>query len=211
VPEAGVIASLRAVGSVVVQTVTSPEEARTAAEAGVDMLAVQASAAGGHSGTLTPEVVPAPVPLPELVARVRAAVPLPLIAAGGVGTPEAAAEAISAGAVAVAVGTVLLRSDEAGTSAPHRAALADPERQETVVTRAFTGRPARGLRNAFADRHSADAPLGYPALHHLTSPLRRAAVALGDPERINLWAGTGHRHATDEPAARILTRLSGRL
>ncbi|WP_042367262.1 NAD(P)H-dependent flavin oxidoreductase [Streptacidiphilus neutrinimicus] len=207
-PEARVVAALRAAGTVVVQTVTSPAEARTAAEAGVDMLAVQASAAGGHSGTLTPRLIPEPIPLAELLGRVRHAVTLPLIGAGGVATPDAVTEALDAGAAAVAVGTVLLRSDEAGTSAPYRAALADPARQETVVTRAFTGRPARALRNAFTDGHTAEAPSGYPALHHLTSPLRRAAAAAGDPEHINLWAGTGHTHATDEPAAHILTRLS---
>ncbi|WP_042422027.1 NAD(P)H-dependent flavin oxidoreductase [Streptacidiphilus anmyonensis] len=207
-PEARVVAALRDAGTVVVQTVTSPAEARAAAEAGVDMLAVQASAAGGHSGTLTPQVLPEPVPLVELVGRVRGAVSLPVIAAGGIATPDAVTGALDAGAVAVAVGTVLLRSDEAGTSAPHRAALADPARQETVVTRAFTGRPARALRNSFTDRHTAGAPDGYPAVHHLTGPLRRAAVAAGDGERINLWAGTGHAHATDEPAARILTRLA---
>jgi len=135
-------------------------------------------------------------------------VSLPLIAAGGVATPAAVADALRAGAAAVAVGTVLLRADEAGTSAPHRAALADPARERTVVTRAFTGRPARGLRNVFTDRYSELAPLGYPALHHLTSPIRKSSVAANDPERINLWAGTGFREATAEPAGRILDRLA---
>ncbi|MBF9069306.1 NAD(P)H-dependent flavin oxidoreductase [Streptacidiphilus fuscans] len=208
IPETGVVAALRKAGTVVVQTVTSAPEAELAAAAGVDLLVVQASAAGGHSGTLTPELLPATTPLAELVGQVRAVTALPLIAAGGVATPEGVAEALATGAVAVAVGTVLLRADEAGTSAPYRAALADPARQETLVTRAFTGRPARALSNRFTDRFTVIAPDGYPALHHLTSPLRRAAAAAGDSERINLWAGTGHRHATDEPAARILSRLA---
>jgi NAD(P)H-dependent flavin oxidoreductase YrpB (nitropropane dioxygenase family) len=208
IPEASVIAALRAAGTVVVQTVTSAAEARLAAEAGADVLAVQASAAGGHSGTLTPQHVPAPIPLTDLLGEVRQAVSLPLVAAGGVATPAAVAGALRAGAEAVMVGTVLLRAEEAGTSRPHRAALADPARRETVVTRAFTGRPARALRNDFTDRHTEGAPAGYPALHHLTSPMRKAAAAAGDPERINLWAGTGYRHATDEPAGQILRRLA---
>jgi NAD(P)H-dependent flavin oxidoreductase YrpB (nitropropane dioxygenase family) len=111
----------------------------------------------------------------------------------------------------VAVGTLLLRADEAGTSATHRAALADPARAGTVLTRAFSGRPARGIRNEFTDRYSAVAPYGYPALHYLTSPMRRAAAAAGDPERLHLWAGTGYRHATAEPAAAILRRLASGL
>ncbi|MFE7240024.1 nitronate monooxygenase [Streptomyces sp. NPDC057582] len=211
VPEAAVIAALRAAGSLVVQTVTSAAEAGLAAEAGVDVLAVQASAAGGHSGTLTPQHIPAPVPLTDLLGKVRQAVPLPLVAAGGVATPADVTGALHAGAAAVMVGTVLLRADEAGTSRPHRAALADPARRRTVVTRAFTGRPARALRNSFTDRYSDLAPAGYPALHHLTSPMRKAAAAADDPERINLWAGTGYRHATAEPAGQILQWLASGL
>ncbi|MEU5853516.1 NAD(P)H-dependent flavin oxidoreductase [Saccharopolyspora shandongensis] len=208
VPDAAVIASLRAAGTLVVQTVTSPAEARLAADAGVDVLVVQASAAGGHSGTLTPEHVPDSVPLTDLLAQIRAAVSLPLVAAGGLATPAEVAEALRTGAEAVMVGTVLLRADEAGTSLPYRAALADPARRRTVVTRAFTGRPARALANRFTDSYSDLAPSGYPALHHLTRPMRQAAAAAGDPERINLWAGTGYHHATAEPAARILRRLA---
>ncbi|MDX3076157.1 nitronate monooxygenase [Streptomyces sp. NPDC088354] len=208
VPDAPVVAALRAAGTLVVQTVTSPAEARLAAEAGADVLAVQASAAGGHSGTLTPQRVPDPVSLPDLVAEVRRTVSLPIVAAGGAATPESVAEALRAGAGAVMVGTALLLADEAGTSRPHRAALTDPAREGTVVTRAFTGRPARALRNGFTERHSGAAPLGYPALHHLTSPMRKAAAAAGDPELINLWAGTGYREATAEPAGRILRRLA---
>lgn len=212
IPEPSVVAALRAAGTVVVQTVTSATEARRAAEAGVDALAVQASAAGGHSGTLTPDVIPAAVPITDLIAQVRAAVSLPLVAAGGLATTDAVAAALHAGAEAAMVGTVLLRADEAGTSAPFRAALAErPSRGETLVTRAFTGRPARALRNRFTDRYSGIAPAGYPAVHYLTSPMRKAAAAAGDPERINLWAGTGYREATAEPAGRILARLASSL
>jgi NAD(P)H-dependent flavin oxidoreductase YrpB (nitropropane dioxygenase family) len=211
IPEAPVIAALRAAGTLVIQTVTSPAGARLAAEAGADMLAVQASAAGGHSATLTPQHIPASIPLTDLLGQVRQAVSLPLIAAGGLATPTAVSGALRAGAAAVMVGTVLLRADEAGTSRPYKAALADPARRQTVVTRAFTGRPARALRNDFTDHYTNLAPAGYPALHHLTSPMRKAAAAADDPERINLWAGTGHRHAIAEPAAQILQRLASQL
>ena len=132
---------------------------------------------------------------------------MPIIAAGGLATAADVAAVLSAGADAVAVGTVLLRADEAGTSATHRAAIADPARTGTVRTHAFTGRPARGLRNDFTDRYAGVAPLGYPAVHHLTRPMRAAAAAAGDPERVHLWAGTGYRAATAEPAATILRRL----
>lgn len=207
-PPAADVTLLRATGAVLAQTVTSVPEARAAADAGLDMVVVQAAAGGGHSGTFTPDSLAPPVPLPALIAQIRSVVPLPVVAAGGVGAAADVAAALGAGADLVAVGTALLRATEAGTSATHRAALADPARTATVVTRAFTGRPARGLRNAFTDRYSALAPAGYPALHHLTRPIRRAAAAAGDPERLHLWAGTGFRHATDEPVATILTRLA---
>lgn len=209
IPGRDVIAALRQAGTTVVQTVTSVAEAEAAAAAGADMLAVQAVVAGGHSGTLTPDQVPAAVPLTDLVAQVTAAVRLPAIAAGGVATPADVTAALQAGAAAVAVGTVLLRADESGASATHKAALADPARTETVLTRAFTGRPARGLRNRFIDEYEGSAPLGYPAIHHLTSPLRKAAAAAGEADLVHLWAGTGYRHAAEKPTAEILRGLAG--
>ena len=211
IPAASELAALRATGALLIQTVTSAGEAAAAAEAGFDALAVQASAAGGHSATLTPRSPVTDVPLTELVATVRRSVDLPLIATGGLATPADVAAAIQAGADVVAVGTVLMRSDEAATVAVHKAALVDPACTATVLTRAFTGRPARALRNTFIERYDHLAPSGYPALHYLTSPLRKAAAAAGDPERLHLWAGTGFRHATAEPAAGILTRLAGQL
>jgi nitronate monooxygenase len=209
VPDAAVVAALRAAGTVTVQTVTSVDEAHLAAAGGVDVLAVQGPGAGGHSATMHPDRPADPVPLPVLVGRVTAAVGLPVIAAGGLAVPGDVAAVLAAGAAAVMVGTVLLRTDESGASAPYRAALADGGGRLTIVTRAFSGRPARALPNALTDRYDAIAPSGYPAVHHLTSPLRRAAAAAGDAGRINLWAGTGYRHAGEGPAAGVLRRLAG--
>jgi nitronate monooxygenase len=210
IPEPRVIDALKNAGSLVAQTITSADEARLATDAGADVLLVQGAAAGGHSGILTSDRLPPEIPLPQLLKEIGAVTSLPLIGAGGLGTPDDVAAALGAGAIATAVGTVLLRSEEAGTSAPYRAALADPVRRGTLLTRAFTGRPARGMANVFTDRYSAGAPIGYPALHYLTSPVRKAAAAGGDPERINLWAGTGYRHAREEPAGTILAALSSK-
>ena len=209
IPGSDIIRALQKAGTTVVQTVTTAAEAELAAAAGVDALAVQAGVAGGHSGTLTPDRMPPAVPIADLVAQVKNSVRLPVIAAGGVSTPEGVTDVLRAGAEAAAVGTVLLLADESGASATHRAALTDPARTGTVVTRAFTGRPARGLRNGFIDDFEAAAPLGYPAIHYLTSPLRKAAAAAGEAELVHLWAGTGYRHAREESTAAILTHLAG--
>jgi nitronate monooxygenase len=212
VPSREVVSALRKAGSLVLQTVTSAEEARIAADAGVDALIVQSSAAGGHSATLTPARPPGPVPLPDLIGQVQYAVgALPLVAAGGIVSSAELRVALGAGATAGMVGTVLLRTQESGASKTHRAALADPAFDQTAVTRAFTGRPARGLRNRFVERFDGLAPLGYPALHHLTSPLRKAAAAAGEPGLVHLWAGTGYRKAREEPAASTLARLAAGL
>lgn len=211
IPPRDVIAALQRAKSVVMQTVTTAAEAAQARDAGVDMLAVQAADAGGHSGTLSPLRPLTRVGIVDLVKQVVATVPLPVLATGGLATPAAVAEVIRSGAAAAAVGTVLLRATESGASATHQAALTDPAYTETVLTRAFTGRPARGLRNAFIDAHEAEAPPGYPAIHHLTSPLRKAAAAARKPDYVHLWAGTGFRHATAEPATDILRRLASDL
>ena len=110
----------------------------------------------------------------------RAVTDLAIIACGGIGTAADATAALHAGAAAIAIGTLLMRTDESGASATHQAALADPRRTETVVTRAFTGRPARALRNEFTDQHSDEAPFGYPAVHYLTT---RAAQGRGRRQR----------------------------
>lgn len=211
IPPRRVIASLRARGTIVIQTVTNAAEARAATDAGADMLAVQGSAAGGHSATLTPRRMPDPIPLSVLVAMVQDATRLPVIAAGGLATPLQVAAVVQSGAAAVMVGTLLLRVPESGASPVHRAAIADHTRGETVLTRCFTGRPARALRNQFIDSYDAIAPSGYPAVHHLTSPIRKAAAAAGDPEAVHLWAGTGYTQATGGPAAVVLHGLASAL
>lgn len=210
IPEPEVFDAFRAVGTLTVQTVTDAEEARAAQAAGADGLVVQSAFAGGHWGTVNPGADVFERDAADLVAEIRQRVELPLWGAGGVAAAEDVDRILTAGAEAVVVGTILLRSEEAGTSATYRAALADPARTGTAITRAFSGRPARGLRNVFLDRFGPVAPLGYPAIHHLTSPLRRAATAAGDAEAINLWAGTGFRSATAEPVGVILRRLTGR-
>ncbi len=207
-PSADEAARLRAAGITTVATVTTLAEARDALSRGVDALAVQGSAAGGHRGTYDPAVRPAAQPLDELLAEVRAATGVPVVAAGGLMTAEDVGRVLAAGAVAAQLGTAFLLADEAGSSPVHRAALQNPAFTETVVTKAFSGRYARGLRNRFIDDHDAQAPLAYPEVHYLTSPVRAASVKAGDPQATNIWAGTGFRSITTGPAAQIIAALT---
>lgn len=210
-PRPADLAALRRAGSRLLVTVTTVEEARAADEAGADALVVQGSGAGGHSGTHDPYRTITQIRTDELTRAVGQATGLPLIATGGVDGPQAVTTLLDAGAGAVAVGTLLLRTDESGASQTYRDALADPAFSGTVFTRSFTGRYARGLRNRFIDDHEAAAPPGYPAIHHLTRGLRQAAAAAGDPHRLHLWAGTGYRNARTGPARTVLERLADNL
>jgi nitronate monooxygenase len=115
------------------------------------------------------------------------------------------AAVLAAGAAAAQVGTAFMRCPEAGTSAPHRAALASD--RPTGLTRAFSGRLARGIVNRLQAEHSADAPFAYPEIHHLTAPMRAAARKAGDGEVINLWAGEAHALAAELPAAAVVAAL----
>jgi NAD(P)H-dependent flavin oxidoreductase YrpB (nitropropane dioxygenase family) len=200
--------ALRRGGSRLLITVTTVDEARAAAEVGADGLMAQGSDAGAHSGTHDPTRRITPMPALALVPAVVAATGLPVVAAGGVDGPQAVAGLLDAGAAAVAVGTLLVRTDESGASQTYKDALGDPAFTSTVVTRAFTGRPARALRNGFLDRHDATAPTGYPAVHHLTRGLRQAAAKAGDTQRLHLWAGAGYRNATTGPASTVIERLA---
>lgn len=206
-PGPDVLRRLAAHGVLTTVTVTSVAEARDAVARGAASLSLQGPDAGGHRGTWDLRVGPDPTPLPGLLTAVLAAVDVPVVAGGGVSGAAGVASLVGTGAVAAQVGTVYLLADEAGTNPVHRAALTDPAFVTTDVTRAYTGRWARGLANRFMAEH-ADAPAGYPQLHHLTAPLRAAAVAAGDAQVAHLWAGTGHAGATSAPASEITRSLT---
>ncbi|HEX9832129.1 MAG TPA: nitronate monooxygenase [Mycobacterium sp.] len=208
VPSAGECKRLRDAGIANVGTVTTLSEARAAVAAGVDVLAAQGPSAGGHRGTFDPAAQPATEPLEQLLAALTAAVDVPVIAAGGLSTADDIRRVMQAGAVAVQLGTAFLLADEAGSSPVHRAALTDPQLTETIVTKAFSGRYARGLRNRFVNDHEAEAPFGYPEIHYLTSPVRAASVRAGDPHGVNVWAGTGFRDAKAGAVAEIIENLT---
>ena len=208
-PGPRILARLRARGVLTMVTVTSREEADLAVRSGAEALVVQGPSAGGHRGVFDADRAPPELPLDLLLAETIGA-GVPVVAAGGIGDDLAVGAVLDRGAVAAQVGTALLLADEAGTNPVHRRALRDTQFTETVVTRAFSGRYARGLANDFAARHSSAAPPGYPQVNQITSPIRAASVASGDPHAASLWAGTSWRTTTSGPAADIVARLAGR-
>jgi nitronate monooxygenase len=230
-PTRSEVRRLHDAGVAVWPTVTTPDEAVAAHGAGADALVVQGAEAGGHRATFD-DAQPVDLGLLAALQLIAAALAadggtttagmghddlrgaddrggppaLPLIATGGIATGRGVAAVLAAGAVAAQLGTAFMRCPEAATARVHKEALTTAS--PTALTRAFTGRTARGIVNGFMRAHDADAPLGYPDVHHVTAPLRAAARDRGDPDELHLWAGQAHALAEELPAAVLVRRLA---
>ena len=208
-PDPSVVNRLHGVNTAVWVTVTNVAEALAAREAGADGLVAQGSEAGGHrGGFINDGSDEGGIGLLALLRVITRATTLPLIASGGVADGAGLAAVLCAGASAAQIGTALMLAPEAGTPDAQRKALA--EHRPTRVTRAFTGRPARGIVNRFMDEHSGAAPVAYPEIHHVTSPLRAAARRAGDADAFNLWAGQAHELVQARPAGDIVRDMVAR-
>ena len=205
-PDASVVKALKSSGAEVWMTVTEPAEAATAAAAGADVLVLQGVEAGGHRGSFTDHDQPDGLGVIALLRLVAADIRLPLVATGGLADGAAVAGVLAAGAAAAQLGTAFMRTPEAGTNAAHREALATET--PTALTRAFTGRHARGLVNRFMLEHAGQAPAAYPEIHYATAPLRAVARERRDKDGFNLWAGQAHRLSTEVAAGDLVRRLS---
>jgi nitronate monooxygenase len=209
VPAAAVIGALRAAGTAVLLTVTTPEEAMVALRAGPDGLALQGAEAGAHRGSLVNDDRPDhDRPVRALLAAVRRRTLLPLVAAGGVGGPDDVADLLGRGADMVQAGTAFLRCPESGAPAAQKDALASGSFGRTAATRAFNGRRARALVNAMVEHHPGG-PAAYPEVNNATRPLRAAALRAGDLHHMSLYAGTGFARAEARPAAEVVEHLLG--
>ncbi len=206
-PDSGTVAALQSAGLAAWVTVTSPAEAELARAAGADALIAQGTEAGGHRACFRDDGTQDELGLLALLRLLSSGHDGPLIAAGGIMDGPSIAAALCAGAAAVQLGTALMLTPEAGTSSPHRRRLSSPA--PTRLTRAFSGRTARGLVNRFVDEHDLEAPSAYPEIHHLTSPIRAAARERGDAEAFNLWAGQAHELARAQPAGELVRTLAG--
>jgi nitronate monooxygenase len=204
-PPADVVRSLKRADTEAWATVTTPAEATAADAAGVDALVVQGIEAGGHRASFVDSEDAEAHGLLALIRLAANVTDLPLVATGGIADAPAVAAVLAAGASAAQVGTAFMLADEAGTNPAHRKAI--KQEVPTALTRAFTGRQARGLVNRFLIDHSAEAPIAYPHVHHATAPIRAAARERGDAGGFNLWAGQAHSLARERPAAEIVEAL----
>jgi nitronate monooxygenase len=208
IPASDRLGAMRAAGIVTCGTATTVAEARALVEADVDLVCVQGGEAGGHrGGFLDDDGATSAVSLVALVPLVRDAVDIPVIAAGGLMDGRGIAAALTLGADAAQLGTAFLLCPEAGTSAPYRKAVAAAKESDTTLTKAFSGRPARGLRNRMSDDLAGVQLPPYPVMNALTRPLRRAAAEAGRSEFLSLWAGHGVPLSRELPAAQLVAAL----
>jgi len=211
IPPAPAIAAIKERGMFLMGTATTVDEALALENAGVDAIVTQGGEAGGHRGTFATDFDSGTVGTMALVPQVVDAVGLPVIASGGIMDGRGIAAALALGAAAVQMGTAFLTCDEAGIPDAYKEAILAARAHETRLTRAFSGRPARGIVNRFmreVDAPQAAAVLPFPFQNALTRPLRAAAAKQGRAEFLSLWAGQGLGLARRRAAAELVAELA---
>ncbi len=205
------VARMKTTGIKWFATVTTVAEAKAAEAAGADVIITQGMEAGGHRGAFDAANAEAGmVGLFSLLPTVVDAVGVPVVASGGIADGRGVAAALLLGASAVQVGTALLRSPEAKIAPAWADAIAQAAPEETMVTRAFSGRPGRSIATGYAraaTAPAAPAPSPYPVQRGLTAAMRDAAAKANDIARIQAWAGQSASLARAEPAGEIVRRL----
>jgi nitronate monooxygenase len=209
IPDRDAIARLKSRGIFIAGTATTVEEARCLDQAGVDAVVAQGAEAAAHRGTFLGSFESCMVPTLDLVRAIASVVNLPVIATGGLMDARDVVAALNAGASAASLGTAFLACPESGASDAYKRAILAAKQDTTVVTRAFSGRPARGLKNAFIANLDGreNVILPYPLQNSLTRPMRTAAAQQGIPDYLSLWAGQGVARAVSMPAGDLVARL----
>ena len=209
IPDPDAMSRLKSRGIVVLGTATTVEEAQQLELAGVDAVVAQGSEAGAHRGTFAAPFEACMIPALELVRACVAAVKVPIIATGGLMDGRDITAALKAGAAAAQLGTAFLPCPESGASEAHKRAVLSAKADTTVITRAFSGRPARGLKNGFIAKLEGreDQILPYPLQNALTRPMRNAAALHGFADYLSLWAGQGVARSRSMPAGELVACL----
>ena len=194
-----------------VGTATSVEEAKANESAGMDAIIAQGSEAGGHRGSFTVtsgEHTPL-VGTMSLIPQIVDNISIPVIAAGGIMDGRGVVASMVLGAEAVQMGTAFLTSEESGASTLYKNAIQQSKETDTVITKAFTGKPARGIDNEFIHKmesYADDIP-DYPIQNQLTNSIRKTAADLGKEQWTHLWSGQSPRLSQPNSAAQLIADI----
>lgn len=205
IPPASTIQRLKEKNTYLIGTATTLEEAKLVEAAGLDAVVLQGSEAGGHRGSFTE-----PMTLftrNELLRQVVREISIPVISAGGIMSKEDVTEALASGALAVQIGTAFLVAEECEINATYKAEVLNSKPQQTTITRAFTGKPARGLINDFTERMKDAIVAPYPLQNHLTTTIRKESMRQGNKEYLSLWMGENSYLAQPGSVKDIVARL----
>jgi len=212
IPSADAMQALKRRGIFVLGTATTVDEAVALEKARVDAIVAEGSEAGGHRGTFSGDFAAGLVGTISLVPQIVDAVRIPVIASGGIMDGRGIAAALALGASAVQMGTAFLTCKESGIPESYQEAILTARESETRITRAFSGRPARGIINRFLTTFESDEAaqsiLPFPLQNALTRPLRNAARNQNRAEFLSLWAGQGVRLARRQSVAELISRLA---
>jgi nitronate monooxygenase len=204
------VAALKERGIYVIGTATTVGEAIELERTGVDAIVAQGSEAGGHRGTFAAPAEESMLGTVALVPQIVGAVRTPVVASGGIMDGRGIVAALALGAAAVQMGTAFLTCDECGVASAYKDAIVGADPGKTRITRAFSGRSARGMENRVmreVDAAGADAILPYPYQNGLTRAMRTAASKQGRIEYLSLWMGQAAPLARRQPAAELIRRL----
>jgi nitronate monooxygenase len=209
IPSSAQIAALKKRGIAIGGSVTTVEEARRLAQAGVDAIVAQGAEAGAHRGSFAAPFEDSMVPLAAVVRGIRGVTALPVIASGGLMDGRDIAAVLKLGAAAVQLGTAFLPCPESGAPTAYKSALLSATSDTTVITRAYSGRPARGLTNRFIAmvRGKEEFILPFRQQNDLTRLMRNAAGQNGVADYISLWAGQGVARCREMPATALIKTL----
>jgi len=208
-PREDLFKAVKEAGIFTVSSATNVTEAKTLEAAGIDAIVAQGFEAGGHRGTFAEPYEDGWVGTMALVPQIVDAVSVPVIAAGGIMDGRGIAAALALGAEAAQLGTAFLNCPESAIPDVHRKALTDARDDQTRLTHAFSGRPARSIENRYM-RETAGGEAAFPdfpILNTLTGPLRKASAQAGSPDFVSLWAGQGATMTRALPAAELLEKL----
>lgn len=206
IPDEGVMKELRKNGTVIMGTATNVKEALELEESGVDIIVAQGSEAGGHRGTFHTEesgLIGSMALIPQVVDAVH----VPVVAAGGIMDTRGIVAAMALGAKGVQLGTAFLACKESGAAQVYKQTLLNSTEEQTILTKAFSGKMARGIGNRFIHEMAGQMSMPFPLQNELTTVLRKKAAMQKQTDFMSLWAGQGIRMAKETTVKQLMGDL----